>query len=88
MSTRTCLPASRIRPRIGLDLPQADAVVFGALPQFVPLDDLQIPQPHHDKRQRDRDDDEQYLEFILELTRLIPVEPVVYLLHAEKPRND
>ena len=26
-----------------LDLPQADAVVFGALTQLVPLDDLQIP---------------------------------------------
>ena len=69
-----------------LDLPQADAVVFGTLPQLAPLDDLQIPQPHHEERQRDRDDDEQDPEFAFELTRLITVEPVVYLLHAEKPR--
>ena len=37
-----------------LDLPQADAVVFGPLPQLVPLDHLQVPQPHHEKRQRHR----------------------------------
>ena len=33
------------------------------------------------KRKRDRDDEKKQSEFAFELTRLIPVEPIVYLLH-------